>query len=283
MAKHSAGYRRGGEIAVTWTYRVVTLLVATLTTSLICAQPAPAAPVSFVGDYQSGDFSQWPDVQNATYNGPGKDFVPTSSARLVADDTYGVAARFEVLPGEPNEHGTQRSEVKGGRDTGGTEGDVMWYQFATKFHTAFPKNHAELGQGITNQFWAVAHAGPPLSWSVGKRNGFWSLSVQKQSKPGDYERSFSIFHTPIDVGKWHDVTMQIRWSSSDERGWIRLWMDGKRQTFLDGSDTFRVRTLIPGTKTVRYKEGYYRDQSPRMPAGVVYHAGFRCGPEDPPV
>jgi hypothetical protein len=252
-------------------------------TPVCFSPPASAEPVTFVGDYGTGDFSQWPDVQNAGFNGKGREFFSTSSASIVPDDTYGHAARFEIQPGEPNEHGTQRSEVMGGTETGGTEGQVMWYQFATKFHTDFPQNHADYGQGITNQWWGVSHAGPPLAWSVGKRNGFWSLQVQKQSSPGEYERSFTIFHTPLDAGNWHNVTMQIRWSASDERGWIRLWHNGQRQIFADGSDTYRVRTLIPGTKTVRYKEGYYREQSPSTPPGVVYHAGFRCGPEDPPL
>ncbi|WP_237023340.1 heparin lyase I family protein [Mycolicibacterium tokaiense] len=207
-----------------------------------------ASPVSFVGDYSTGDFSQWVAVQNESYAGRAGGFDSNSTASIVEDGKYGHAARFEVKPGDPNEHGTQRSEVMGGPETGGTEGEVMWYQFATKFHTDFPMNHADLGQGITNQWWGVSHAGPPLAWSVGKKNGYWSLQVQKQSAPGEYERSFTIFHTPLDVGNWHDVTMQIRWSASDDRGWIRLWHNGQRQTFVDGSDTFRVRTLIPDTK-----------------------------------
>ena len=83
----------------------------------------------------------------------------------------------------------------------------------------------------------------------------------------------SIFDTPLAVGQWHDVTMQIRWSTSDTEGWIRLWLNGIRQTFLNGVDTYFVRTLVPGTTTVYYKEGYYRHQLP--PTGIVYHTGFR--------
>ena len=91
-----------------------------------------------------------------------------------------------------------------------------------------------------------------------QRNGYWSLVVNKQSSPGVYLQSSSILDTPLAVGSWHDVTMQILWSTSDDVGWIRLWLNGKRQTFVNGSDTFHVRTLIPGTGTVYYKEGYYR-------------------------
>ena len=257
--------------------------MAVATSALVAAAPASAAVVSFVGDYSTGDFSQWPVVQNAGYNGPGRDFAPNAAASIVQDDQRGPVARFEVLPGNPNEHGTARSEVMGGPDTGGTEGQVMWYQFATKFDPSFPQNHAVLGQGITNQFWGVTGAGPPLAWSAGKRKGMWSLQVQKQAGPGKYIRSYTISDTPLNPGTWHDVTMQIRWSSSDNYGWIRLWLNGQRQTFIDRSDTYSVRTMIPGTETVRYKEGYYRDQSPTVPPGIVYHAGFRSGPGEPPI
>ena len=68
--------------------------------------------------------------------------------------------------------------------------------------------------------------------------------------------------------------MQIHWSASDTDGWIRLWHNGVRQTFVDGADTYFVRTLIPGTTSNYYKEGYYR--KPMSPTGIVYHTGFRC-------
>ena len=159
----------------------------------------------------------------------------------------------------------------------------MWYQFATKFGSNFPPNHADLGFALTNQFWAAAYAAPPVAWALNKKNGFWSLVVLKQRKRGVYLDTTYIFDTPIDVGAWHNVTMQIRWSASDKRGWIKLWLDGERQEFNDGSETYRVRTLIPGVDSVRYKEGYYREQSPQKPTGVVFHAGFRCGQGDPPL
>ena len=75
--------------------------------------------------------------------------------------------------------------------------------------------------------------------------------------------------------------MQIRWSTSDSEGWIRLWLNGVRQAFNNGADTFYVRTLTPGTSTVYYKEGYYR--APMAVTGVVLHTGFRCGSGEPPV
>ena len=67
--------------------------------------------------------------------------------------------------------------------------------------------------------------------------------------------------------------MQICWSTSDTTGWITLWLNGIRQTFLNGVDTYFVRTLIAGTTIVRYKAGMYRE--PIASTDFGYHTGCR--------
>ncbi len=51
-----------------------------------------------------------------------------------------------------------------------------------------------------------------------------------------------------------------------------MWLNGVPQKFADGSYTYTGRTLIPGTRSVYYKEGMYR--SPMTPTDIVYHKGF---------
>ena len=244
---------------------------------------AGAAPGCFVGDYSTGDFSQWHFVQNQGYYGPGEDYTQSYSAAIVEDQTHGYAARFELRSGDvlipPNGNG-ERSEVMAGDEALGVDGDVVWYQFSTMFDSAFPQNHADLGWGVTNQFWGASGAAPPVAWSVGERNGYWSLVVQPQSEPAAYLGKLVIFETPLQLGVWHDVTMQVYWSTAAD-GWIKLWLNGKRQNFANGADVFHTRTLIPGTRSVRYKEGYYRHQTDASPTAVVFHSGFRCGAGDP--
>jgi hypothetical protein len=104
--------------------------------------------------------------------------------------------------------------------------------------------------GLTNQWHQDVDAGsPPVGWYVDQRNGYWSLTIQKQSSPGVYVQNLSIFDTPLGTD-WHDVKMQIRWSASDTVRFVRLWLNGVRRTFVNGSETYYVRTLIPGTNTV---------------------------------
>ncbi|MGA5463061.1 polysaccharide lyase [Mycobacterium sp. NPDC050041] len=247
--------------------------------------PAPAprivgvsSELRFLGDYSTGDFRQW-SVQCPGYNGPGAEFPGSSSAEVVPDPQYGHAARFEVRRGDvPPFGGGERSEVSGDDNSGGRAGQERWYRFATRFDPGFPGDHADLGWGVTNQWHGDADAGsPPLNWGVGEQNGQWTLLAARQSAPGQYLDTVPLFRTPLDAGRWHDVKMHVRWSTSDEDGFVELWLDGARQTFTDGSTTYRVRTLIPGTPapSVYYKEGYYR-QNDIAPTGIVHHAGFRC-------
>jgi hypothetical protein len=72
--------------------------------------------------------------------------------------------------------------------------------------------------------------------------------------------------------------MQVNWSVSPKKGWVRLWLNGIPQRFVDGSDTYFLSTLVPGTTTGYYKEGYYR-QGASSP-GVVYHTGFRAASDE---
>ena len=236
----------------------------------------------WTGDYSTGDFSQWPSVQNRRYNGPGVDYVPSYSATVVDDSAKGKAARFEVRSGDvPDFGGGERSDVGSDENnTGGTEGQTRWYQFSTKFDPTFPQNHADLGWGATNEWHPDTSVGSAaFSWEVGMKNGYWSLTIQEQSSPGVYLQTYSIFDTPLNVGQWHDVKMQVHWSTSETTGWIRLWLNGIRQTFLNGTDTYFLSTLVPGTTTTYYKEGYYRENGIK-PTGIVYHTGFRCAADE---
>jgi hypothetical protein len=116
-----------------------------------CAWVAPLAaptPLLFTGDYATGDFSQWLYVQNKDYNGDSAGYRNWGyPASIVTDSGRGYSARYE-LRSDDFVGPIERSEVAGGSaTTGGTEGQIRWYRFSTKFDATFPQNHASLGWG----------------------------------------------------------------------------------------------------------------------------------------
>ena len=231
----------------------------------------------FNGDYSTGDFSQWPNVQTRNYNGDGANYVQTYSASVISDPVKGLVGRFEVRSGDvpPFGGGERAEDASTAALTGGLEGQTRWYRFSTKFDPTFSQNHATGGWAITNQFHPDTLTGsPPLAWDAGVRNGYWTLTANRQSAPQVYLGLVTIFQTPLNVGNWFDVKMQIHWSTSDTTGWVRVWINDVPQILSNGAYTYYVRTLIPGTNTTYYKEGMYR--SATSLTDIVYHAGFRA-------
>lgn len=109
---------------------------------------AVGAPTpTWVGDFETGDFSQWL-VQNKSHNDPGSTYVQTYSATIqntnVAEGSY--AARFEVRDGDTAAGSNERSEVQGPYpDSGAAPGEERWYSWYTKFDPQFPANHSKGG------------------------------------------------------------------------------------------------------------------------------------------
>lgn len=251
---------------------------STMRANAITVQGATPSPL-FVGDYSTGNFNQWPLMQNKFWNSSPAGWTNQYPATIVNDAGVpgGKAARFEVRSGDwPGFATGERSEVSSNGDpnTGGTEGAVRWYKWAIKFDATFPTNHASLGWGVTNQWHPLSGTGsPPVGWNVDMVNGMYSLVIERQSSPGVYLGTYSAFNTPLNYGNWINVKTQIRWSTSDATGFVRAWINGVPQTLLGGTTTHTVRTLIPGDGGCYYKEGYYRQEM--APTGIVYHSGFK--------
>jgi len=215
---------------------------------------------------------------SATDMRPGANYVPEYPASIVSDPIKGKVARYEVRKGDFVGSSESSQVTATTAETGGAEGQTTWYSFSARFDVNFPQNHGTLGWGVTNQWHEGSNRGgsPPISMNVGMRNGYWSLGIVPQDAPGDPDGdAYSIWDVPLGTD-WHDIKLQIHWSSTN--GWIRLWHNGVRQKLLGSVDTFVVPTLIPGTDTVYYKEGYYR--KPMMPTGVLFLYGFRSATEE---
>jgi hypothetical protein len=56
----------------------------------------------------------------------------------------------------------------------------------------------------------------------------------------------SLWHSPPVEANWHTLSLRVR-LAADTSGLVQLWYDGHPQTFLNGSQTLRYQTLIPGS------------------------------------
>jgi hypothetical protein len=249
----------------------------------------------FTGDFSTGDFSQWPVVNNKLSPGPSSGYVPQYPATVISEDKdCGYIARFEVREGDVPFGSGERSEVSddGSAGTAVMDGETAWYAFSIKFDETFPDDQWSVGWGIVIQWHDLATDFSPVlsfGWKTpnpGDPNadGKWFLVQNQQDASGTQlggDNPQMLLELPLNQGEWHDFKMQIKMSgstSSDggdpDSGLVRVWRNGVAQTLLGGSTTFIGQTIVPGVAGVKNQLGLYR-QLDTAPTGIVYHTGFR--------
>lgn len=205
-------------------------------------------------DFESGNLRQWNNVET----------VNRRRVRVVRSSVQGrFAGRFEVRNGESPLGFGERAEVLIG--TGEREGQVRWYSWSTKFASNFPIARRGAWQ-VVSQWHSNASGSPPLGWYVDRNR--LVLRAHRHARPGRVLSVKDLWSGPIRRGKWNHIKMRVRWSGSDRRGWVELWMNGKKVV-----KRAKVRTLYPGIGNY-FKQGYYRC-SCLTKTGVVFHDGFR--------
>jgi hypothetical protein len=209
-------------------------------------------------DFETGDLNQWGAFQR----------VASDRIQVVASPVRQgrYAARFEVRNGDnPIGYG-DRAEVQ--TATGESEGQERWYAWSTMLAPDFPRSSA---WQVISQWHANADGSPPLGFFV--TNDSIVLKAHRYSGPGSLMGITDVWTGPARRGEWQDILMHVKWSGSDQVGFVELWIDGVPQRFDDGSTRRMIRTLTPGVGAY-FKQGLYR-QSGISGTGVVFHDGFR--------
>jgi hypothetical protein len=242
---------------------------------------ALTATPSFVGDFETGNFNQWPVCQDVAVGSVVCSKLGTSTYGMQVEDDVvrqgRFAARFELRHGD-DPAGIccgARAEVSGEAAVRAGEGDERWYQWSTRFGDEFPAGE---GWSVLSQWHADVDGSPPVAILANVTANQWGIVLTKWNSPGDQDPpKFSPWSTPVVRGVWNDIKMHIKWSTRDDIGFIELWVNGAPQVFTAApcaqQTRCATRTLMPGGGGVYFKQGYYRDSS-IVPTGVVYHDGF---------
>jgi hypothetical protein len=247
-----------GLIAVVLT--AVLLSVATPTSAATTAAVAVGSRVVFVGDFETGDFSQWTQCQNRRFSGRCKsDHVEFYGMRVVGGTAVHQghhAARFELRNGDkPKWSEGERAEVARYNKGMVREGDERWYQFSLRFSRTFP---VVTGRYLVVMQWhGDNNRPPPMSLSV-QGNGRLVLAGNSVGAPtkviGDIAR-----------GQWVDYVVHVKFSRT--RGWAEVWRNGIKTVPL------HVRANMDSA-TNYLKTGLYRDVHEKATA-VMWVDGLR--------
>jgi hypothetical protein len=221
-----------------------------------------SAAISWRGDLEPGDFSQWNlGVQEKV---SGRASIVTSPGR---QGRY--AARYEVDPGDNNVAGSsatgERTESLTSQDTtDGYEGHEDWYAWSTMFAPGFSSNDS--GWNAFTQFHNTGTSGQSMQFDVvGNTLIFLSYG-------GDFanpQHCEAVLDQNKQNGVWYDFVFHVKWSSNPSVGFFEIFENGKRVV----SQT-SCTTLYSG-QGVYLKQGYYRVAQPNT--AVIYDDGMRRG------
>lgn len=257
-------------------------VLVTLTAGLLLAAPgaASAQGVTWSGDAETGDKSQWAcEALN-----PG--LVTVSAARRL---TGRYAYRFENRDGLGTRWGGERQElgqgncVNGEPSAGGArkirEGDERWIAFAVRLDESFPLSESRPG-AYWSALWQTHTdgCGWPL-FAVGVEKGVFNSALHfshnlpnRSTCGGRKVGTYRLSAGPAAKGTWQKVTVHAKFSSDPSKGFYEVWHradNGPQRKMV--KKTFS-QTMIPGVEA-HQRIGYYRSEDFTQP-GAVYHDGF---------
>jgi polysaccharide lyase-like protein len=207
------------------------------------------------GDYESGNFRQWSEVQVSPENSEA-DVVraPVRQGR--------VAARFVTYASRRAPNGDRAEVSTTVSRTGAFEGTERYYAWSTMFPRAGNPRGFWPNGGDFNVFtqWhnSVDPCGNNLQLGIDAtsrrhRNRIYSdLSIRR---PGDCDTQTGTLHSILGTlrfDSWYDFIVHVKWSSRRQTGWYEIWMNGRHvvdkkfgATMWDSSGAY-------------WKQGFYR-------------------------
>jgi hypothetical protein len=244
-----------------WFYRfglISTLVFASSFLGPLTAQSASSA-VSWRGDYETGDFSQWGigTVQAL----PGDATIVSAPVR---DGKY--AARFLVpASATQNQWPGTRSEVY--TSTGEQAGTESWWGWSTYF----PKDFAPAPNSIWNIFTQWHNTGPTgqanAHFEIDTTTTPWHLELRTFGGQ-ENQNEHRFYLADFQPETWYDFIFHVRWAA-DSTGFVEVWVNGKLVVPLTN-----IPTIYQG-EGVYLKQGFYR--APANVTSVVYQDAMRRG------
>jgi hypothetical protein len=237
--------------------RGIALLALAVASCSIAVLPAASTTVKqtaddWVGDFDTGDFSQWTGIQRVA---PDRIRLVTSPVR---DGRY--AARFEVRSGDFSVGPTgERAELYAATpDNPGTE---SYYAWSTLFPSDFSADSN--WKHMFAQWHGPGSSGASVSFQVS--HGRLIVRVGSPYTPTRWQQ-FDLGPLVHDV--WQDFIFHARWAG-DGSGFVEVWRNGIHVVPVRHG----INCALDHANYL--KLGYYRDPSP-TPA-VLYEDAMRRG------
>ncbi|MEM6990909.1 MAG: polysaccharide lyase [Myxococcota bacterium] len=185
--------------------RWVVLAGALQCAGLALSPTAHAAP-EWVGDLETGDFSQWTQYDNITGNPAGFAVVEDP----VFEGQY--AAQISLSQGDVAVGGLTRNELEYSPDAASFEGSERYYSVALRTDDPWGNDWHSLW------YWE----GNPVFAPVMTLNAIGPQLQFRTFLGGDQE----LWNAPFTPGQWHEFILHVRWSPDPAVGFVELYYGG---------------------------------------------------------
>jgi hypothetical protein len=186
-----------------------------------------APPSSWVGDFETGDFSQYAFVLRAATD---RVSIQTDTPRQGTKYARLTAQDGDVYPLTPTDN--PRASLVSPRIL--YPGFERWISFSVRFPLDFPTIPPD-GWFVWMQYHGPPYAGSP---SVGFGVAGDNMNIER-NQTYDYD---AIWSSPLQRGQWVDFVLRVNFQQ-DETGYIEMWMNQVQQTFKGGVRRLYMRTV----------------------------------------
>lgn len=254
------------------------LAVAFATAVFVLPSCGESAVVTFTGDFETGDTSQWDEE----HQGADADDDIYAQSDVKFEGAY--AGRFIVEPGDKF-HATsgERAEVSKGR-AGGVlfgEGEERWFGWSVFFPDGFPlEPQSDPAKATWNIFTSWHHTGPtcsvPLDLAV--NSGATPPTIILTQRSGTLENCAlsgeEFVLGEFKTAEWLSFEVHVKFSSDPNEGFVEAYLNGRRTL-----PRTNMATLYPGYANY-LNQGFYRDEWPADEGGetaTLYIDGTKIG------
>jgi hypothetical protein len=270
--------------------------------------PGTTPPTSWVGDFETGDLSQWDNIDGDQANASHYFNVVTSPTVSGSQFAFASTVDGSASSGDVGHRALvylyPQDDAAQNR-TGAYEGSERWYHTYLYFPASFvPEPNTTWNWVVEWHNWPNDACCANLAVGVDTTGGAEKLFLRSMgggtpahpieetgtayTNPAAHVDSF-VGDATLDRGRWYDLLVHVKWSSNPANGLVEWWLDGhqviSKQTstlfwYADNNQNFSGST--PGSGQAYYMEGYYRsghlaDGSPDTSLQTVFHDGARNG------
>jgi hypothetical protein len=249
------------------------------------------ASVTFTGDFETGDLSQWNYLQYCNDDATVYSSASAPDWPAPVDGNYALrmsVADTHVLIGATMDcaaqSGNPRGQIMGNR-TGPQSlgpGDDRWESWWVLIPPDFPVVDDGNWFVVQEDFGSPFSGSPPVAIDIEADGSGANQFVMNVCHDGCGTVRTAWSGPTIEPNHWYHFVVHKVFNKSDYTGSVQLWVDGSRQTFVNGSRRYFTRTLhanctcTPSDEYRFYLNNYRADALSPDPV-TVYFDGAKIG------